>query len=163
MKKLLISLAALLAPLALMAMEHPKEHPTETPEKKAEVKEPAKPAEQTKAKYPKELNKEYAAAVEDYVKQAQAKGGFKVHDDVLNKDWTLQLVGVHKDRVAHLADNRFFACADFKAVGEKGKVDLDFYAKKDGTWAVEKVMVHKVNGKPRYTYNEKNEIVPSKG
>ena len=63
-------------------------------------------------------------------------------------------------RIARHAQERG---ADFKTVekGAKDKLDLDFYATKgpDG-WKIDKTVIHKVNGKPRYTYNDKNEMVP---
>jgi hypothetical protein len=108
------------------------------------------------------IRKEYVNAVREYVK---AKEPFVIHDDKLNKDWDLKLIRVHKDRIVSLGGNKFFACSDFKSVkkGGKDRLDLDFFATKnpDGTWKVEKVLIHKVNGKPRYTWNDKNEMVPA--
>lgn len=153
--KLMIALVASLMTAGLHAAEHPEhpkghEHPVGS-----------------KA-WTKQMSKEFTKAVEDHVAQKSAAegGAFKIHDDKLGKDWSLKLISVHKKRVAHLGDQRFFACADFKSVekGSKDKVDLDFYATKkaDGSWTIDKVLIHKVNGEPRYTYNEKNEIVPVK-
>lgn len=137
-----------------LAAEHPKEHPTGA-EHPAGHEHPAGSKHWTK-----QMTQEYTKAVEDFV--ARSPGGLKVHDDKLGKDWTLELVGVHKKRVVHLGDNRFFACADFKSLDSKDKLDLDFYASKDGAaWKVEPAVIHKVNGKARYTYNDKNEMVPT--
>ena len=57
-----------------------------------------------------------------------------------------------------------FACADFKEVGGKNKLDLDFYANKssDGKMTMEKVLIHKVNGKRRFTYDKENNMIPVK-
>ena len=152
-KKTLAIIMGLALPVALMAAEHPehphsKEHPTSQKDQE------------------KTLREQFNKAVKDYVEKARVGGGFKVHDDKLNKDWDLKLVKVHKNKIVHLSDKpyRCFACADFKstAKGDKTKVDLDFYATKDDkdVYAVEKVLIHKVNGQPRYTYNDKNEMVP---
>lgn len=112
---------------------------------------------------PTKLQESYSKTVEKHVKASakKADGKFLVHDDVLNKDWPLQMVRIHKDRIVELGDGRFFACADFKEKGgSKTPIDLDFYVKKDGdAWKVEQVLVHKVNGKARYTYNDNNERV----
>ncbi|MBI3297013.1 MAG: hypothetical protein HYZ75_02535 [Elusimicrobia bacterium] len=159
--------AALAAPL--FAGEHP-EHPTaaEHPAPKAA----ASSEHRKKGEHPaghehpvgskawtKQMSKDYTKAVEAYV--AKAPKGFKVKDDKLGKEWTLKLIGVHKKRVAHLGGKKFFACADFKSVGSKDKLDLDFYASKAGdSWTIDQVLIHKVNGKARYTYNDKNERVP---
>ena len=110
----------------------------------------------------KQLKKYYSKTVNDYVKtESKKSGSFVVHDDVLKKDWNLKMVRVHTDRIVELGNNEFFACADLKDAGAKTPLDLDFYVKKDGdSWVMQKVLVHKVAGKPRYTYNDKNEMVP---
>ena len=107
--------------------------------------------------------KEFVAAVEGDIaaKTAGSGGKFMVSDEALKKDWGLKLLRIHKHKIARLSEDSFFACADFKETEGKGKVDLDFYvSKSDAGWKVDKVLVHKVDGKPRFTYNEKNEIVP---
>ena len=162
--------AAVLASSAL-AGEHPKEHPTgaEHPSPKA-----AKGAEHPKGKehpaghehpvgskhWNKQMFKEYTQAVESHV--AKSPDGFLVKDAKLGKEWRLKLVGVHKKKVVHLGDKKFFACADFKSLDSKDKLDLDFYASKAGdAWSIDQVLIHKVNGIARYTYNDKNERVPA--
>lgn len=109
------------------------------------------------------LQTSYAETVGGHVKAESKKaGGFLVHDDVLKKDWKLKMLKIHTDRIVELGQDRFFACADLQQLaGKKTKLDLDFYVKKEGDrWVMEKVLVHKVAGKLRYTYNDKNEIVP---
>jgi hypothetical protein len=178
-----LAAATLFVPLVLMAGEHP-EHPTggaqapqiqratsPTSEHPAGHEHPAQPT----AKAPehpaghehpvgskpwvKQMKKEYIKTVEKHV-----KGGVKIHDDKLNQDWELKLKRIHKGRIAYLGNNQFFACADFKSSkkGDKSMLDLDFYAsKKEGGWSVDKTLIHKVDGKARYTYNDKNEMVPA--
>lgn len=113
---------------------------------------------------PEILKQRFSKAVEDHVaKESREQGGaFVVADDKLGKLWRLKLVRIHKDRIVQLAPNKFFACADFQEpAGEGTKLDLDFFVTKmDKGWNVDQVLIHKVSGKPRYTYNDKNERVP---
>jgi len=178
MEKLLISVVAglLLAGAPAAAQEHPSEHPKaqagEHPSEhpKAKAKEhPEHPkgkplaGEVGSKKWKKQVSKEFDGFVCDHTKKPKGEG-FLIRDAKLNKDWKLKMVRVHKDKIVHLGENRFFACADLKSIDSKDKLDLDFYAKKlpDGSWKMEKVLIHKLNGKPRYTYNERNEMVPVK-
>ncbi len=154
--------AALALALPAAAGEHP-EHPKghEHPGKEQADKH-EHPGREKNAAH-KELMKEFVRAVEDDIAAKTAGGGgkFTVSDDVLKKDWGLKLQRIHKHKIARLSENSFFACADFKETEGKGKLDLDFYVTKTGAdWKVDKVLVHKVEGKPRFTYNEKNEMVP---
>ena len=167
---LLFSLALTSAAMS-QAGEHPKEHPTAPPAQQQTAKPLAKEEHPAGNEHPvgskawnKQMRKEFNEVVENHVRQQSADGAFTVKDDKLGKEWALKLLGVHKKRIVNLGGNSFFACADFKTVGtgEKAKLDLDFYATKgpDG-WRIDKTVIHKVNGKPRYTYNEKNEMVPA--
>lgn len=174
MKKIMLALPfslALTSAATSQAGEHPKEHPTTAPAQQQTAKPSAKEEHPAGHEHPvgskawnKQMRKEFNKAVEDHVRRQSAGGAFTVKDDKLDKEWALKLVGVHKKRIVQLVGNSFFACADFKTVkkGAKDKLDLDFYATKgpDG-WQIDKTVIHKVNGKPRYTYNEKNEMVPT--
>ena len=140
-----------------ISAEHP-EHPTagskEHPNKVSAAQQ-------------KSAQDEYEKFVKDYVaSEAQKTGGvYTIHDDVANKDWRLELVKVHKNKICMLNEgNTCFACADLKEVGGKNKVDLDFYANHspDGKMAMDKVLIHKVNGKPRFTYDKNNNMCPLK-
>ncbi|MBI2071044.1 MAG: hypothetical protein HYT79_10650 [Elusimicrobia bacterium] len=158
------------------AKEHPKEHPAgaaasehkEHPKGKEHPEHPkGKPAqapEGSKA-WMKQIRNEYDAKVCEVGKGKSKTESYTIHDDKLNKDWELRVVKVHKNRIVQLGKNQFFACSDFKSVkkGEKDKLDLDFFATKnpDGSWTIDKVLIHKVNGVPRYTWNEKNEMAPA--
>ena len=120
-------------------------------------------AEDKAAVTPKALQAKYSAAVEKHVKRESKKtGAFQVPDDVLKKEWPLALKRIHKDRIVSLGEGKFFACADFKEKGgKKTDLDLDFYVSKQGdAWIVDRVLVHKVSGVARYTYNDNNERVP---
>ncbi len=120
--------------------EHPQEHPKQT--------NPAvKPISM--------------AALEKGIKdqiaeKAKANGGkFAVRDDVLSKTWRLELVSVHTDKLTQLDEKTYFACVDFKA-DDGTPVDVDFYMKNDNDkLTLSDTTIHKVNGKPRFTYEKK--------
>jgi hypothetical protein len=145
--KKLLSFAIGLAVMALfstrsLAQEHPKEHP----------------------EHPKSAKKvstdDIDKAIREHIEtSAKASGGkFEVKDDVLNKTWNLELVRVHKDKLQALADGRYFACVDFKAP-DGTMVDVDFFMKKEGNdLKVNDTTVHKINGKARYSYQEKDGV-----
>jgi len=132
-------LAGALAPV--MGQEHPTEHPKQT----APAKKAALTAEQL------------AQAITAYVaSDAQMKGGyFLVYDTVAKKPLALTLDRVHQDRLSSLGSGVYFACADFKSIeGATYDVDVFMQEDKDGLKATE-VHVHKVNGEPRYAWEEK--------
>jgi hypothetical protein len=141
---LAISLSAALPAVSALAQqkEHPKEHPQNPPSGK------------------KLSTDDIDAAIRAHIdeKSKTSGGRFEVRDDVLNKTWSLELVRVHKDKLQALADGRYFACVDFKAP-DATMVDVDFFLKKDGDkLAVTDTTVHKVDGKARYNYEEKNGV-----
>jgi hypothetical protein len=140
---LAVSLSAALPAVSALAQqkEHPKEHPQNPPSEK------------------KVSTDDIDAAIRAHIEEkSKASGGFEVRDDVLNKTWSLELVRVHKDKLQALADGRYFACVDFKA-SDATMVDVDFFLKKDGDkLAVTETTVHKIDGKARYNYEEKNGV-----
>lgn len=141
---LAVSLSAVLPAVSALAQqkEHPKEHPQNPPSEK------------------KVSTDDIDAAIRAHIEEkSKASGGrFEVRDDVLNKTWSLELVRVHKDKLQALADGRYFACVDFKAP-DATMVDVDFFLKKDGDkLAVTDTTVHKIDGKARYNYEEKNGV-----
>ena len=154
MKKVLslafvLIVTAFLSTLALAQekKEHPKEeHPKEHPEHPKTAKKMST----------EDIDKAIRAHIE---KTAAASGGkFPVKDDVLNKTWDLELVKVHNDKLQALADGRYFACVDFKAA-DGTMVDVDFFMKKAGdALEVTDTTVHKINGKARYGYQEKDGV-----
>jgi len=126
--------------------EPPKEHPKEHPERPRSEK--------------KISTNDIDAAIRAHIEEkARASGGrFEVRDDVLEKTWSLELVRVHNDRLQALEDGSYFACVDFRA-SDGTMVDVDFFLKKEGDkLAVTDTSVHKINGKARYNYEEKNGV-----
>ena len=138
--------------------EHP-EHPTSPASKEHPNKVSAAQQESAQDDYEK-LVKDHVAS------EAQKTGGvYTIHDDVVKKDWKLELVKVHKNRICMLNEGKTcFACADLKEVGGKNKLDLDFYANHspDGKMTMDKVWIHKVNRKPRITSDKNNNRCPVK-
>jgi len=129
-------------PSGLAAQEHPtSEHPTS--------EHPAA----SKAITMDQL----AQAIQDGIeaKTKEQGGQFHVSDPVLHETWALELVRVHKDRLAQLSADTYFACTDFRA-SDGTMLDVDFYMKdENGKLAFSDTAIHKVNGKPRFTYEKK--------
>jgi hypothetical protein len=146
---LALSLTALLAaPVIAQQKEHPKEHP----QKK---EHPEQPKSEKKFSVD-DIDTAIRSNIEEEAKASDGK--FLVQDEVLDKTWELELVRVHKDRLQALADGRYFACVDFKAA-DGTMVDVDFFLKKEGDkLAVTDTSVHKINGKARYNYEEKDGV-----
>ena len=91
----------------------------------------------------------------DIAEKSKNTGGvFKLADPQLKKTWDLTLDHVHKDRLSKLSPDTYFACVDMK--DHTGKiVDVDFFLKSnDGKLEMTDTTVHKVEGKPRYTWKE---------
>jgi len=82
-------------------------------------------------------------------------GYFDFKKDTL--DLSLKLVRVHTEYLSILGSNRFFACVDLAT--ENGDVyDLDFFLKGiPGDMQVTRADVHKLNGKPYYTWKQAND------
>ncbi len=134
--------------------EHPQEHPAEHPS--AAIK----------------IDKDnLATAIEQFVEQdAAIKGGyFLVLDDKTGEVLKLKLDRVHKERLASLGDDTYFACADFSIPNPKAKTyDIDIFMKGKAPHdlKVTEIMIHKENGKERYTWSESEgiwESVPKEG
>jgi len=89
--------------------------------------------------------------------KTQAEGGyFHVYDPVLHKTWSAKLVRIHTDKLTQLNKDTYFACTDFRA-DDGTMLDVDFYMKdKDGNLTFSDTAIHKVNGKPRFTYEKQN-------
>ena len=66
----------------------------------------------------------------------------------------LKLVRVHTEYLANLGPRQHFACVDL--VGTDGEVyDVDFFLAGDpGAMTVTETTVHKINGQPRYTWEQ---------
>jgi hypothetical protein len=149
---LIVPVLVCFSALPVVAQEKQKEHP-EHPTQKPKEHPKEHPTSGQKASLD-QIDKAIRAHIDKVAKESG--GRFPVQDDVLKKTWQLELARVHKDKLQSLADGTYFACVDFKA--EDGSmVDVDFFLKKTGDeLAVTDTSVHKVDGKPRYHYEEKD-------
>jgi len=101
-----------------------------------------------------------ALAIESFVEaDIMLRGAFLVIDPSTNKVLKLTLDKVHKERLSHIGDDVYFACADFNA--DDGRVyDLDIFlqGKNTDNLTVTEISVHKEDGEARYGWVEKNGI-----
>jgi len=98
--------------------------------------------------------REYVAA------QEASKGAFTIADPRQGgKERTLTLIRVH-ERVGKTGDY-YYSCTDMKDVVAGDELDLDFdVSDAAGTLEVVDVRIHKDNGKPRYTYDQNDQMIP---
>lgn len=140
---MVIAGAMLILPVRSQAQEHP-EHPKE---KKAE----SEPAVTTES---------LAEAISGYInKDASLKGGyFFFYDQKTKTPLLLTLDKVHKDKLARISEDTYFACTDLKEKGGK-TYDFDFFMRStDSGLEVTEIILHKESGKPRYKWMEENGI-----
>ena len=99
-------------------------------------------------------------AIESFIEaDINLRGAFLVIDPSTNGVLKLSLDKVHKERLSHIGDDIYFACADFNA--DNGKVyDLDIFLHGENTdnLTVTEISVHKEEGKARYSWQEENGI-----
>ncbi len=95
--------------------------------------------------------------IKNYIdnKTKKADGYFHVKDE--NKELRLKLVRVHTEYLSNLGPNRHFACVDL--ADENGDVyDVDFFMEgKPGAMDVTETTIHKLNGKPFYSWKQKED------
>ena len=86
---------------------------------------------------------------------AAGDGYFRIVDDTL--DMALRLVRVHTEYLSVLGEGRYFACVDL--ADSTGDVyDVDFFLTGDaGAMEVTKMTLHKLNGKPFYTWAQQSD------
>ena len=101
-----------------------------------------------------------ARAIESFVEaDINLRGAFLVIDPRTNEVLKLNLKKVHKERLSHIGDNVYFACADFNA--DDGKVyDLDIFLRGTNTdeLTVTEITVHKEDGQARYGWLEQDGV-----
>ena len=99
-----------------------------------------------------------AQAIEGFVEaDIILRGAFLVIDPKTATVLKLKLEKVHKERLSHIGENIYFACADFNA--ENGKVyDLDIFLQGTNTdnLTVTEISVHKEEGAERYGWREED-------
>ncbi|MFY0686200.1 MAG: transglutaminase domain-containing protein [Cyclobacteriaceae bacterium] len=97
-----------------------------------------------------DVDKGIRANIDQRVKEGN--GFFNFQKDTI--DLSLKLVRVHTEYLSVLSQNEFFACVDLAT--EDGDVyDVDFFLKgTPGNMKVTRTDVHKLNGKPYYTWKK---------
>jgi hypothetical protein len=143
------AVALFLAPaLPVRAAEHP-EHP-----KKAESKEhPEKGKGEQKRVRTADISAGIKKNIEAETKKA-SDGKFHVKHE--GNDLALDLIRVHDDRLSDLGGGKYFACVDMKATDGK-TYDIDFFLTGEpGKMKVTETTVHKIDGKPLYSWKEEN-------
>ena len=101
-----------------------------------------------------------ARAIEGFVEaDIILRGAFLVIDPKTDTVLKLKLEKVHKERLSHVGEDIYFACADFNA--DNGKVyDLDIFLQGTNTdnLTVTEISVHKEDGIARYGWQEQDGI-----
>ncbi|MHA7129444.1 transglutaminase-like domain-containing protein [Algoriphagus namhaensis] len=122
-------------------------------EKKEETAESSKTIQQDQKVSIDEIEQGIKAFIAE--KQAENEGFFPVKDE--NHDLKMKLVRVHTEYLSNLGPNSHFACVDL--VDESGDVyDVDFFMEGEpGSMGVTSTTVHKLNGKPFYSWKQNKE------
>jgi transglutaminase-like putative cysteine protease len=104
---------------------------------------------------PHVVTADIAAGIEKHIAAQSRLGGGYLKLPFEKRQLLLKLVRVHLEYLANLGPRRHFACVDL--VGTDGEVyDVDFFLAGDpGAMTVTETTVHKINGQPRYTWEEK--------
>jgi hypothetical protein len=100
-------------------------------------------------------------SIDEHVKtQSKSTNGvFVVHDEKVSKDWRLKLAKIHDPVRTFEKDGLtiYFACSDFNSLDSIDVLDIDFWmVPKGNKLEVIDTKIHKVNGVPRYGYEEIN-------
>jgi hypothetical protein len=97
---------------------------------------------------------EIEEGIKNYIeREKEANNGFFIVNDQ-QKELRLKLVRVHTEYLSNLGPNRHFACVDL--ADERGDVyDVDFFLEGEpGKMMVTETSLHKLNGKPRYSWKQ---------
>ena len=99
-----------------------------------------------------------AQAIKSFVDADMAlRGYFLVLDSRSDKVLRLALDKVHKERLSHIGNDVYFACADFK--DPDGTIyDIDIFLQGNNTESLTltEISVHKEEGVARYTWEEES-------
>ncbi|MFH6603885.1 transglutaminase-like domain-containing protein [Maribacter algicola] len=118
-------------------------------------KEKPKPLKQAK-NAPKVVTADIEAGIKANIdKKVEEGGGYFYMEDAAGQELRLQLVRVHTEYLSNLGPQRHFACVDLADVS--GDVyDVDFFLEGDpGNMKVTETTLHKLNGKPFYTWKRR--------
>ena len=147
------AILAITVAIAFAGAELAQEHP-EHPKPKADQKKEQPKAKAEHAYSMDELEKAITSEIE--ATQNKNGGVYAMDDKANNKTWSMKLDHVHRERLSRLDPKTYFACTDFKS-DDGHTVDVDFFMKDDGKKLVlSDATIHKVDGKPRYNWQEKD-------
>ncbi len=106
---------------------------------------------------PKVVTADIEAGIKANIAKKVEEGGGYFNLSADGKDLRLQLVRVHTEYLSNLGPQRHFACVDLADVS--GDVyDVDFFLEGDpGNMSVTETTLHKLNGKPFYTWKQRKD------
>ena len=106
---------------------------------------------------PKVVTADIEAGIKANIAKKVEEGGGYFNMSADGKDLRLQLVRVHTEYLSNLGPQRHFACVDLADVS--GDVyDVDFFLEGDpGNMSVTETTLHKLNGKPFYTWKQRKD------
>jgi transglutaminase-like putative cysteine protease len=115
------------------------------------------PAAAPPSDVPNVVTADIATGIEKHIEEQTQAGGGYFRVPFKDKELQLKLVRVHLEYLANLGPRRHFACVDL--VGTDGPVyDVDFFLSGDpGAMTVTETTVHKINGQPLYTWEQKRD------
>lgn len=104
---------------------------------------------------PKVVTADIEAGIKANIAKMVAEGGGYFNMTTEGKELRLQLVRVHTEYLSNLGPRRHFACVDLADIS--GDVyDVDFFLEGDpGSMTVTETTLHKLNGKPFYTWKQR--------
>lgn len=117
-----------------------------------------KESEQDKSEEKKRVSiAEIEQGIKDYVAEKVEKQGGYFHLPTDTGELRFKLVRVHTEYLSNLGPDSHFACVDLADVS--GDVyDVDFFMKGEpGNMSVTETTVHKLNGKPYYSWKQKED------
>lgn len=106
---------------------------------------------------PKVVTADIEAGIKANIAKKVAEGDGYFNMDTEDKELRLKLVRVHTEFLSNLGPRRHFACVDLADVS--GDVyDVDFFLEGDpGNMTVTETTLHKLNGKPFYTWKRRED------
>ncbi|RAJ12776.1 transglutaminase-like domain-containing protein [Arenibacter echinorum] len=108
-------------------------------------------------KIPKVVTSDIEAGIKDNIAKKVEEGGGYFNMTTEDRDLRLNLVRVHTEYLSNLGPQRHFACVDLADIS--GDVyDVDFFLDGDpGSMTVTETTLHKLNGKPFYTWKQRDD------
>ncbi|MGB5379059.1 transglutaminase-like domain-containing protein [Muriicola sp.] len=124
---------------------------------KTDTKQAAKEQSLAVTDIPKVVTADIEAGIKANIAKKVEEGGGYFNMSTEDKELRLQLVRVHTEYLSNLGPQRHFACVDLADVS--GDVyDVDFFLEGDpGSMTVTETTLHKLNGKPFYTWKQRKD------